>query len=93
VSDIGLARDRLYRIAARLRRTGRRNTAARIDAIVQNLMYRRSPARRMSAHSQPVTPAVRRQVIALARSTNLHSAEIAVRLNLNPGRVSEIINP
>jgi len=45
----------------------------------------------MPTHSRSVTPQIRAQVLELAETTDMHSAEIAVQLNLNPGRVSEIL--
>lgn len=90
MSNIILARRQIAQIAHELRVSGERDMARRLNGVIA-LMHRRSPARRMPSHSQSVTPAIRRQVAELARTTDMHSAEIAVRLNLNPGRVSEIL--
>jgi hypothetical protein len=90
MSNIILARERIAQIARELRRTGQQDLARRLNDVI-GLMRRRAPARRMPSHSRPVTPQIREQVLELARTTNMHSAEIAVQLNLNPGRVSEIL--
>lgn len=90
MSNIILARERLQQIAGELQRAGRRDLARRLSDVI-DLMHRRAPARRMPSHSRQVTPRIREQVLELARTTGMHSAEIAVHLNLNPGRVSEIL--
>jgi hypothetical protein len=90
MSNIPLARQTIEQIAHELRRAGQRDLARRLSG-VNSLLFRRSPARRMPSHSRSVTPQIREQVLDLARTTDMHSAEIAVHLNLNPGRVSEIL--
>lgn len=90
MSNIILARQHIEQIARELTRSGERNLARRLNSALE-LMYRRSPARRMPTHSRSVTPEIRAQVLELAETTDMHSAEIAVQLNLNPGRVSEIL--
>jgi hypothetical protein len=90
MSNIILARQRIEQIAQELARSGQRDAARRLSSVL-GLMHRRSPARRMPTHSRSVTPQIRRQVLEVAETTDMHSAEIAVRLNLNPGRVSEIL--
>ena len=91
MSNIGRARDELRDIARQLREAGEQGLANRLQQVVSNLMYRRTAARRMAIRSQPVTPEIREEVLRLARETDMHSAEIAAELNLNPGRVSEIL--
>ena len=91
MSNIGAARQRLNTIAGELRRMGERDLARRVSDVVNDLMYRRAPARRMTSHSNPVTPQIIRQVRQLAATTDLHSSEIAAQLGVNPGRVSEIL--
>lgn len=90
MSNIILARQRISQIAGELRRLGQQDLARRLSDVIE-LMRRRPPARRMAIHSRTVTPQIRNQVLELARNTRMHSAEIAVHLNLNPGRVSEIL--
>jgi hypothetical protein len=90
MSNIILARQKIQQIAGELSRAGQRDLAQRLSGVI-DLMHRRAPARRMPSHSRQVTPQIRRQVLELARTTDMHSAEIAVQLNLNPGRVSEIL--
>jgi hypothetical protein len=91
MSKIGKARGKIKQIASELRSKKQENLADQLENIVDNMMYRRKPARRMRSHSQPVTDDIREEVLELARTTKMHSAEIAVKLNLNPGRVSEIL--
>ena len=90
MSNIILARQKIQQIARELRNSGERDLATRLSSVI-DLMHRRRPARRMPSHSRSVTPQIRQQVLELARTTDMHSAEIAVHLNLNPGRVSEIL--
>lgn len=90
MSDIIRAREQISQIANELRRQGQSEVAARLQNVLQ-LMRRRPAARRMPIQSRPVTPDVRKRVLDLARTTNMHSADIAATLNLNPGRVSEIL--
>jgi hypothetical protein len=56
-----------------------------------DLMHRRRPVRRMRAKSPTVTPEIRQQIITLAINTELHVAEIAAQVGVNPGRVSEVL--
>jgi hypothetical protein len=81
MSNIILARQEIEQIAYELRQMGHQDLARRLSAVI-GLMHRRAQARRMPTHSRTVTPAIRQQ----------DSAEIAVHLNLNPGRVSEILH-
>jgi hypothetical protein len=91
MSNSKTARRRIRALALELRAAKQTQSAEKLERIVNELMYRRSAARRMNSHSQPITPHIVRQVRDLARTTSLHSAEIAARLNINPGRVSEIL--
>lgn len=91
MSDIFRARRELASLANHLENQGLNDEADHLRDIIKNFMFRRSPARRAPLKSRPVTPAVKQQIIDLAESTDLHSAEIAVELNLNPGRVSEVL--
>jgi hypothetical protein len=91
MSNIGAARRRLQSVAHELRKAGLRDLATRVTDTVNDLMYRRRPARRAPTHSNPVTPDVIREVRRLAKTTNMHSSEIAAELGVNPGRVSEIL--
>lgn len=90
MSNIPLARERIAQIANELRRAGQRDLAARL-AGVTGLLNRRPAARRMRVRSRSITPTIREQILDLARTTDLHSSEIAARLGVNPGRVSEIL--
>lgn len=50
---------------------------------------RRDRAPRVSA---PITPELREKVLHLASTTKLAQHQIAARVNINPGRVNEILN-
>ncbi|MBN8552325.1 MAG: hypothetical protein J0L52_05465 [Caulobacterales bacterium] len=91
MSDIFRARRELASLANRLEAQGLSDEAKHLRDIIMNLMFRRSPARRAPLKSRRVTAAVKQQIIDLAETTDMHSAEIAVVLNLNPGRVSEVL--
>ncbi len=93
MSNITKARTEIMAAATRLRLKGEVGEAVKLENVVQGLMHRKSPARRASRHSKSVTGTIRKQVLHLASTTDLHSSEIAARLGINPGRVSEIINP
>lgn len=90
MSDIIRAREKIGQIARELKERGQSDLAVRLQGVLE-LMRRRPAARRMAVRSESVTPEIRRKVLYFARNTNMHSAEIAVALNLNPGRVSEIL--
>lgn len=90
MSNIPLARQRIAQIANELRRAGQRDLATKLSGVT-TLLHRRPAARRMPVHSRSITPAIRQQILDLARTTDLHSSEIAARLGVNPGRVSEIL--
>jgi predicted XRE-type DNA-binding protein len=91
VSDIILARQKLRGIASELREGGQHEVADEIEDIVEVLMLRRKAVRRAPVHSVPVTPQVKKQIEHLANTTNLHSSEIAAKVGVNPGRVSEVL--
>jgi predicted XRE-type DNA-binding protein len=81
MSNIGLARQKIERIARKLRAQGQQDLAEELVDVVPLMPVR----------SKFVTPEIKREVIRLAETTNLHSSEIATRLGINPGRVSEIL--
>jgi hypothetical protein len=92
MSQIGEARKELARIADELRAQDDHEYADRITDIVESMMFRRTPARgRMPGKSNQITPDIKAQILKLAKSTKMHSAEIAAELGVNPGRVSEVL--
>ncbi len=95
MSKIPKARQRPLEIAQELkacrRPTEARRQARAIELIVSHLMVRRSPARKMPVRSRKVTPGIKREIERLAEETDLHSSQIAAQLNVNPGRVSEVL--
>jgi hypothetical protein len=60
-----------------------------IDAAL-SMMTREHRVRRAPEKSVPITPQIKRRIFAMARS-DLHQDEIAVRLGINHGRVSEVL--
>lgn len=92
MSHIVEARKEFTRIADEMRAQGDHDHADQIIDIVDNLMVRRSPVRgRMPTKSNQVTPDLKAQILRLAKDTKMHSAEIAAKLGINPGRVSEVL--
>lgn len=59
--------------------------------IVRAFLFREPYVRRAPMKSNGITPAVRKQIHALA-ATDLHMSEIGSRLGINQGRVSEVLN-
>lgn len=93
MSKIPEGRQMLRDIANELRMAGDHDHADRIIDVVDHLLVRRSPVRgRMPTTSNQVTPAIKAQIKRLARTTKLHTAEIAAQLGVNPGRVSEVLH-
>lgn len=90
MSDIPRARKRLRTVAKELRRLKEKKLAAELESIIDDDLYRRKPARKMRRKSVPVTASVKAKIIQLAE-TDLHSDEIAARVGVNPGRVSEVL--
>ena len=91
MSDVPGARKKLKSLARKLRIKGDKNSAAEIHKIVDDLLYRRGPARKMPRKSHPVTLSIKKRIIELAETTDMHSDEIAVAVGVNPGRVSEVL--
>ena len=90
MSNIPKARRELVRIARRLRAYG--EAAGRIVHVIDQYLHRRSAARHMPIRSRSVTRSVREQIVDLAENTDMHSAEIAAKVGVNPGRVSEVLH-
>jgi hypothetical protein len=92
MSNLPEARRQLGRIARRLRAYGDTVTAGRIMDVIDRYLHRRAPVRRMPIRSRPITRLVKEQIIELARNTDMHTADIAARVGVNPGRVSEVLH-
>jgi streptomycin 6-kinase len=92
MSNIPKARRELGRIARRLRAYGEDDAAGRIGDVVERYLHRRPPVRQMPIRSRPLTRRVKEKIIELAENTELHSAEIAAEVGVNPGRVSEVLH-
>lgn len=60
--------------------------------VLRSQMRNRKPVKKGAPVAQTVTPAIRRQVVAMwRRNPRITNQRIADRLNLNGGRVSEIL--
>lgn len=91
MSDIPYARVKLLQVAHRLRDLAHPAEAIEIEHIVRTLLVRDKAVRRVRAKSRYVTVKVKEDIKRLARS-NLTVGEIAHQLNVNQGRVSEVLN-
>lgn len=86
MSDIPAARKKLLEIAADLPPS----KARQIHAVVEGYLHREKFVRRAPDNSKPITPVMKRQIFAWAK-TDMHMSEIAHRLGINQGRVSEVL--
>lgn len=91
-SNVPLARDRLAALADQMRADGIASYAEEIEGAILPLLYRTKAARRGPIKKNPVTPQIMATIRKLAAETDLHADEIAARVGVNPGRVSEIIH-
>ena len=91
-SNIPLAREILEALDKDLYAKGDFHSVWRVRQAL-SLMHRASPVRRTRAR-QPsnVTPAVKRALIAKARTTDWSQQQLADYFGINPGRVSEILH-
>lgn len=92
MSDIPKARKKLMKIAANLRSLKFNKIATEIDDIVSKDLFRRRAVRRMPRKSNPVTSDIKKEIIDLVDTTDLHNSEIASKVGVNPGRVSEVLH-
>jgi hypothetical protein len=82
---------RLPEVAARLRELARELDCDELSDLADEI-GRRPIRQRAPSTSAPITEAVRAQIKAMkAAEPHLSQHEIAKRLNLNPGRVSETL--
>ena len=88
---IPIIREKMNDLADRLQLKGLEDEADELRLLALDT-YRKRPKRRVSAQSDPVTPAIRGAVIDYAENNpDAPQSEIAHAFNLNPGRVSEIL--
>jgi hypothetical protein len=93
MSNIVRARELIEQIADNLDSGGKPQDAAQELRAVLALMKRRTYVRRAPVHSNPVTPAIKAQIQALAANNpTMHESEIAAQVGVNPGRVSEVLH-
>ena len=82
---------RLPEVAARLHVLAIELHCAELD-LLANEIGRRPSGQRAAKTSAPMTEAVRDEIRAIkAAEPDLSQAEIGKRLNINPGRVSEVL--
>jgi len=87
-SNIPRARDILR--AAISETTERHIKAAMVSAL---MLMSRKVGKRAPTKSAPLTPEKRREIIAMHRADpTAHISEIAHRVGVNPGRVSEVLS-
>jgi alkylated DNA nucleotide flippase Atl1 len=89
--NLPLARFMLMQVAASLP-DEQAEQAAAIAYIVGAGMYRRSPIRRSSPHSLPMSRAIRREIRSIAATDpDMPYQDIAVLVGVSAGRVSETL--
>lgn len=92
MSNIPLARERLIDICNRMERAGLQSWVTEIDRVVDGLMVRRSPRRKVAPKSPTMTPdmaqAIRDYAARFPQATQM---EIATTFSVNAGRVSEAL--
>jgi hypothetical protein len=60
--------------------------------VLRAALHNRPPVKKGERIAQSVTPTVRRKIVAMyRRNRRVNNQTIAERLNLNPGRVSEVL--
>ena len=91
-SDIPRAREMLGWLATGLRTEGQLEYADAIEMVVAKYMHRAAPDKRTMSKLPSPTRAQIAEVLALRTTTEMSQLEIAVRVGLNPGRVSEIVH-
>ena len=94
MSEIAEARRLLILMAEDLR-TGAISSvdaADEIEDLVIPKMFRARPARKIQKKSVKMTSRIGTRARFMASTSTLSNAEIAGRLNINPGRVSEALN-
>ncbi|MBB3769630.1 hypothetical protein FHS55_000216 [Angulomicrobium tetraedrale] len=90
MSNIPHARRILIDLYRKLIQEGNQEDAHAIGEAIGNL-FRRAPVRKSPTRSNPVTINTKNNVIELADTTDLTAAQIAAIFNINPGRVTEIL--
>ena len=84
-------REKMSAIADELLEDGQLDLGARLHELVAELVRR--PQHRHRKHvCRPVTPEIEAKVVRLRSTTGLSQYEIAKQLDINSGRVSEILH-
>lgn len=90
MSDIPVARALLEEIASK----APPKLAAEIQSVVNTYLYRKPFVRRAPPTKRAMTPALKARIRQLAAANpNMHMQDIADAVGVNPGRVSEVLNP
>lgn len=94
MSNIPAARQHLNDLSAKLRNATitPADAADEIDQTILPLMHRIQKVRQAPNRSRPMTRKLGAKARQLANSSRLTEAEIAAKLSINPGRVSEALN-
>ena len=88
MSDIPEARKQLLLVA----KMADAATAGRIRYIVSKYMTREKHVRRAPVKWRGVTPQIAHSIKTMAKSNpTMHLSEIAAKVGVNPGRVSEVL--
>lgn len=91
MSDVPAARQRLLSLAKELRQQGEVELVEDLEAIEQ--MLHRKPAKRTTpVKNRGMTSAQWDEITHLSRVTQMSQSQIAAKVGLNAGRVSEVIN-
>ncbi len=89
MSNIPQAREELQSLAAQLAPAHRKA----LLAIVDRHLHREAPVRKADVTSKPLTYSVTQQIRSLAKNyPKMPLQEIGERVNVNIGRVSEVLN-
>jgi hypothetical protein len=89
MSDISEAREQLELIA----QMADRETAKRIRQVIRRYMYRERPVRKAKPQSSGITPELAARIKKTANGNpKMPLQRIAEIYNVNPGRVSEVLN-
>jgi hypothetical protein len=92
MSDIPKARHELKALVLRLRLKGDTQIADEIEGVVNKHLHRRAAVRKAPTKSHPLTPNIKKMIVDLADNPNLQNSEIATKVKVNPGRVSEVLH-
>lgn len=92
MSNIPLAREKLVDICTRMDAVGLQKWTREIDSVLDGLMIRRSPRRKVRSQSEPMTAEKKQAIRAYAEQfPQATQMDIAQVFDVNVGRVSEAL--